>query len=90
LTLYNKDFYLPQRMPLGRHMRNSNSGMKLNADGSLDIYRQPDSPGPDKVDNWLPTLRGQEYFSVMRIYWPQGDVLSGKWRQPTPKVIDGH
>lgn len=62
LTLYNKDFYLPDGMPLGRHVRNSNSGMKFNADGSLDIYLQPDNPGPDKVDNWLPTPRGQEYF----------------------------
>jgi hypothetical protein len=89
LTLYNKDFYLPEGMPLGRHVRNSNSGMKLNADGSLDLYLQPDNPGPDKVDNWLPTPRGQEYFCLMRIYWPEGDVLSGKWQQPLPKVVDG-
>lgn len=88
VTLYNKDFYLPKGMPLDRHVRNSNSGMKLNADGSLDIYLQPDNPGPDKVDNWLPTPRGQEYFCVIRIYWPEGDVLSGKWTQPVPRKLN--
>ena len=88
LTLYNKDFYLPKGMPLDRHVRNSNSGMKLNADGSLDIYLQPDNPGPGKVDNWLPTPRGEEYFCVMRIYWPKTEAPSilppgeGTWQPP--------
>jgi hypothetical protein len=81
LTLYDKDFYLPQGLPMGRHVRNSMNGMKLGPDGSLVIYLQPDSPGADKEDNWLPTPR-DNYFVVMRVYGPEGDILTGKWQQP--------
>jgi hypothetical protein len=66
---------------MGRHVRNNMSGMKLGADGSLLIYLQPDSPGPDKEDNWLPTPR-DTYFVVMRVYGPEGAILTGKWQQP--------
>jgi DNA sulfur modification protein DndE len=81
LTLYDKDFYLPKDLPLNRHVRNSNSGMKLGPDGSLVIYLQADSPGPDKEDNWLPTPR-DAYFCILRVYRPEGDILTGKWHIP--------
>jgi DNA sulfur modification protein DndE len=81
LTLYDKDFFLPQGLPMSRHVRNSMNGMRLGPDGSLVIYLQPDSPGPDKADNWLPTPR-DGYFVVMRVYGPEGDILTGKWQQP--------
>jgi hypothetical protein len=87
LTLYNKDFYLPQGLPMGRHVRNSMSGMKLEPDGALIIYLQPDSPGPDKENNWLPTPR-DAYFVVMRVYGPEGDILTGKWQQPVVRKVE--
>lgn len=86
LTLYDKDFFLPQGLPMGRHVRNSMNGMKLGADGSLVIYLQPDSPGADKEDNWLPTPR-DTYFVVMRVYGPEGDILTGKWQQPAVRRV---
>ncbi|MFM7325756.1 MAG: DUF1254 domain-containing protein [Nodosilinea sp.] len=81
LTLYDQDFYLPQGLPLNRHVRNSMSGMRHEADGSLVVYLQPDSPGPDKEANWLPTPR-DEYFVILRVYGPEGDILAGKWQPP--------
>jgi hypothetical protein len=32
--------------------------MKKNADGSLTLYVQKDSPGADKESNWLPAPNG--------------------------------
>jgi hypothetical protein len=81
LTLYDKDFYLAKNVPLNRHVRNSNSGMKLGPDGSLDILLQAESPGQDKEDNWLPTPR-DEFFTILRVYWPGSDFLTGKWVEP--------
>lgn len=86
LTLYNKDFYFPQGLPMNRHVRNSNSGMVLNADGSLDVYLQPGSPGKYLEKNWLPTPP-ENYFVVMRVYWPGENELNGTWQPPVPMKI---
>lgn len=86
LTLYNSDFYLPQNLPMNRHVRNSNSGMVKNPDGSLDVYLQPESPGKKLENNWLPTPP-EGYFIILRIYWANEDILNGTWKQPVPEKI---
>ncbi len=85
LTLYDKDFFLPQGLPMSRHVRNSMDDMKRAPDGSLVVYLQPDNPGADKEANWLPTPR-DSYFVVMRVYGPEGDILTGKWQQPAVRL----
>jgi hypothetical protein len=46
------------------------SNMKKNADGSLTLYIQKNSPGKAKESNWLPAPDGPIYM-VMRLYWPK-------------------
>jgi hypothetical protein len=55
--------------------------LKKNADGSLTIYIQKDSPDTDKESNWLP-VPDRPIFVVMRIYWPKESVLKGSWKPP--------
>ena len=61
--------------------------MKKNADGSLTLYIQKDSPGKDKEGNWLPAPNDRIYL-VMRLYWPKPDPPSilppgeGTWKPP--------
>ncbi len=75
--------------PINRYLINSPmlSGMKKNADGSLTLYVQKDSPGADKDSNWLPAPNGPIYL-VMRLYWPKTEAPSalppdnGTWQPP--------
>jgi hypothetical protein len=49
--------------------------MKKNADGSLTLYIQKDSPGKDEESNWLPAPNGPIYL-VMRLYNPKTEPPS--------------
>jgi hypothetical protein len=42
-----------------------------NADGSLDLHFQSDSPGSDQEANWLPAPKGP-FNLTMRLYSPEG------------------
>jgi len=59
----------------------------MNADGSLTLYIQKDSPGKDKEANWLPAPNDTIYL-VMRLYWPKTEAPSilpageGTWKPP--------
>ena len=55
---------------------------KYNADGSLDLYFQNESPGADKEANRLPAPKG-EFNLLMRLYAPHSEALSGKWNPPS-------
>jgi hypothetical protein len=61
--------------------------LKKNADGSLTLYIQKDSPGVDRESNWLPAPNDLIYL-VMRLYWPRTEPPSvlplreGTWKPP--------
>jgi hypothetical protein len=43
------------------------------ADGSLDLYFQNESPGKDKEANWLPSPKGPSTLT-MRLHWPKTEA----------------
>ena len=61
--------------------------MKLNADGSLDIYLQKDSPGKDKESNWLPAPEG-DFNVTLRLYTPDQSVLNSEWIPPAIQKVN--
>jgi hypothetical protein len=71
---------------LDRSSLSDHDGLKYGADGSLDIYVQHDDPGAEKQANWLPAP-GDEFNSLMRLYWPKTTVLSGAWMPPAVKKV---
>ena len=89
LTMYDLPGRLLVANPLNRYLINSPMlpDLKRDADGSLTLYVQHESPGKDKESNWLPAPDASIYM-VMRLYWlkteppsilPPGD---GTWQPP--------
>lgn len=85
LTLYDSDGFQVGNV-LNRFAVSSWMPFKYNADGSLDLYFQSDSPGKDHEANWLPAPKGP-FNLTMRLYSPQADALTGKWNPPPIKKV---
>jgi len=80
VTLYDPEGFQVGN-PLNRFAVSSWMPFKYNADGSLDLYFQNESPGKDKEANWLPAPKGP-FNLTMRLYAPKSEALTGKWNPP--------
>jgi hypothetical protein len=93
VTMYDGKTQLMIENPINRYLINSPMlpGMKKNADESLTLYIQKDSPGKAKEANWLPAPNDAIYL-VMRLYWPKDTPPSilppgeGTWQPPAIQV----
>jgi hypothetical protein len=89
VTMYDGKSQLLLKNPNNRYLINSpmEPKMKKNADGSLTLYIQKDSPGKEKESNWLPAPNDLIYL-VMRLYNPKTEAPSilppgeGTWKPP--------
>jgi hypothetical protein len=92
VTMYDGKSQLLIKNPINRYLLNSPMlpDMKKNADGSLTLYIQKDSPGADKESNWLPAPNDLIYM-VMRLYWPKTENPSvlppGKGTWSPPEIV---
>ncbi|TYO66044.1 DUF1254 domain-containing protein [Bradyrhizobium hipponense] len=94
VTMYDGKSQLLVKNPINRYLINSPMlpAMKKNADGSLTLYIQKESPGADKEANWLPAPDDKIYL-VMRLYWPKPTPPSilpageGTWQPPGIKRV---
>ncbi len=78
LTMYDAAyFFVPN--PLNRYNLSQRNKFVTNADGSVDLYLQADSPGKAKEANWLPAPKAK-FIPMMRLYWP---------KETPPSIIDG-
>ncbi len=88
ITMYNADYFFVDN-PLNRYTVSPRNDLKYNADGSLDIYIQNESPGKDKEANWLPAPKGR-FVLMMRLYWPKEaapSIIDGTWKLPAVKKL---
>jgi hypothetical protein len=82
LTLYNKEhLFEPNRLDRFS-LGTKNKSLKYNPDGSLTLYFQNESPGPDRESNWVPAPK-DEFSLYIRSYWPKAEILEGTWMPPS-------
>ncbi|HKI35111.1 MAG TPA: DUF1254 domain-containing protein [Gemmataceae bacterium] len=88
LTMYDAEmFFVPNS--LKRYTLSERNKLKENADGSIDLYLQKDSPGSEKETNWLPAPEGK-FVLMLRLYWPkekEPSLLNGTWKPPAVKLV---
>lgn len=88
LTMYDENMFFVAN-PINRYSMSVRTNPKYEADGSLVIYIQNESPGADKEANWLPAPKGK-FTLMMRLYWPdEGDpsILDGSWVIPAVQKV---
>lgn len=78
LTMYDSDGFMCAN-PLNRFAIGDRDKLVKNKDGSLDIFIQRDKPA--STTNWLPAPDGP-FNLLLRIYWPEEQVITGKWTPP--------
>ena len=83
ITMYDSNYFFVAN-PINRYSISPRQNLKQNADGSVDLYVQKDSPGADKESNWLPAPAGK-FILMLRMYWPRETdptILDGSWVIP--------
>jgi len=88
LTMYHPEFFLYAN-PLKRQALSQSTKLKVNPDGSVDLFIQHDSPGKKKESNWLPAPPSK-FILTLRLYWPKEappSILDGSWRIPAVKKV---
>jgi hypothetical protein len=83
LTMYDENYFFVAN-PINRYSMSVRTNPVLGQDGSLTLYIQNESPGPDKEANWLPAPKGK-FLLMLRLYWPKEDkpsIIDGSWVIP--------
>jgi hypothetical protein len=86
LTMYDPEFFFVPNA-INRYNLSQRNTIVTNPDGSVDLYLQAESPGPEKEANWLPAPKGK-FIPMLRLYWPTDtapSILDGSWKPPALK-----
>jgi hypothetical protein len=70
----------PQRFPRAGSQSYPSPAASPNADGSTTVYFAPKQPAGVKRGNWIQTIPGKGYFTILRLYGPLEPFFSKTWR----------
>jgi hypothetical protein len=73
--------------PIDRYSVGDRTEFALDADGALTIFLQPESPGDERLANWLPTSGEHPWYLVLRLYRPHAEIVDATWRCPGLKRV---
>jgi hypothetical protein len=87
LTLYDvkNGFFIPNDRK--KYSVGENAGMKLNAEGGIEIYVAAEKPSGVPEENWLPINRKDEDMDiVLRVYVPDLEKMK-TWKAPKAEIV---
>ncbi len=87
ITMYDENYFFVVN-PINRYSISPRQDLKYNADGSLDLFLQHESPGAGKESNWLPAPAGK-FLLMLRMYWPNENdpsIIDATWTIPPVEV----
>jgi hypothetical protein len=54
--------------------------LEYNDDGSIDLYFAPELPAGVQENNWLKTVPGKGWFTLLRLYSPTQTFFDQTWK----------
>jgi len=72
-----------QRFP---SVSSQNKALQVNADGSVDVYFGPKAPA-GKENNWVQTIPGKAWFTILRLYGPLEPWFKKTWRPDDIRLV---
>jgi hypothetical protein len=90
-TLYDNQtrsmLQTPQRFPRAGSQTYPSPAAKPNSDGSTTVYFGPTQPKGVDRGNWIQTMPGKGYFSILRLYSPLEPFFTKAWRPSELELV---
>src|SRR4029450_1860677 len=77
----------PQRYPRAGSQSYPSPAAEPNADGSTTVYFGPTQPEGVKRGNWMQTMPGKGWFTILRLYSPLEPFFTKQWRPTEIELV---
>ena len=77
----------PQRYPRAGSQSYPSPAAEPKADGSTTVYFAPIQPAGVKGGNWIQTIPGKGWFTILRLYSPLEPFFTKTWRPSEIEVV---
>lgn len=77
----------PQRYPRAGNQSYPSPAAEAEADGSTTIYFAPKQPDGVKRGNWIQTMPGKGWFTLLRLYSPLESFFTKEWRPSEIELV---
>jgi hypothetical protein len=77
----------PQRYPRAGSQSYPSPAAEANADGSTTVYFGPTQPAGVKHGNWIQTMPGKGWFTILRLYSPLPPFFDKSWRPSEVELV---
>jgi len=77
----------PQRYPRAGSQSYPSPAAEPNADGSTTLYFGPTQPAGVQRGNWIQTMPGKGWFTILRLYSPLEPFFSKAWRPSEIELV---
>ena len=78
----------PQRYPRAGSQTYPSPAAEPDADGSTTIYFGPTQPDGVKRGNWIQTMPGKGWFTILRLYGPLEPFFDKSWRPSEVELVN--